>query len=272
MTAEQNQYYALGTPESGAGGRPAAPARARGRVMVAGGLAVLAAGLTVAAMFLGYLNYTATSEGEIVYSQDWNPWGVTVSVPGDSSNLPTGEEGAVPLYGIALLLVAVSLLVGAMLAVLAGTPRAGRAKFVAARVAAVVYCSVTVITQLMLSLSMISYLTFAKQVEDQEEGNLVYSLDVGYWMLLGMTVIAVVAAVLTWIPDRRRNTGPGTPPDTVGYQRPVAAHPYQEYQQYAQYQQYPHYQQPQEYSPYQQPQAPPGAVPPEGYGQQYPPQ
>lgn len=238
----------------------------RPRLFVSAGLAVVAAGLAVVAMFLNYMSYKSIYNGDVDYSEEWTPWTATVHAQSNGGD----SDSVVPLYGIVLSLLIVAFLVGAVLAV-----RATRTGLGAARVSAVVYCSSTVVMLLMLSLSMFAMLSVDGTFDEDEDVGVEHSLQAGSWVLLGMTALAVAAAVLTWIPGRKTGMSPETQYAAPWYQQHGQYDPYSQYQQYYQYQQYAQpqqYQQPPQYPQYQQPQAPPEALPPEGYGQQYPPQ
>lgn len=268
MAVGPGQYVA---PAGTAGTSRQRSGAARIRLFVAAGLAVVAAGLAVVAMFLDYMNYKSIYDGDVDYSEEWAPWTSTVHASSNGGN----TDSVVPLYGIVLSLLIVALLAGAVLAV-----RASRAGIGAARAAAFVYCTATVVMQLMLSLSMIAMLGTDQTIDEDAGIAIEHNIRAGYWVMLGMTVLAVVAAILTWLPAGKTGTSPGAQYASPWYQQHAQQYPqydpYSQYQQYPQYEQYPQYQQYQQqqyqYPQYQQPQAPPSTAPPEGYGQQYPPQ
>lgn len=228
MTAGPQQYYSpanFGPGYAAAGGQPSLPRRKR--LVVAAVLAALAAALSVTSMFVDYNSYVAIAHGEVDFAQRSGPWGASY-VLAEGRDAP---HGTVPLYGIALVLLVAALLVGLVLAVLASSRRVADARLRAARVAAIVYGTAAVTIELMLTINLLAFLSHEEPVEPGQDWVYQYSLELGYWLLLGMALLAATALVLTVLPES----------DARPTQLDARSGPARQYPQPQAAQQYPYY-------------------------------
>lgn len=189
-------------------GAPPAPPADPAKVprLLAGLLAVLAAGLIVVGTFLPTTTFVQLNDGKRGDSIATSSWSRTFDPEPDAETKKFYENTHVSRYGIPLTAGALVLLVGAGLA-FAGRKRAGRTVLVigAAGVAGAVW---------MLGMDVSATLSF-DQTTGQFQSD--YGTGLGFWLLLGGGVVAVAVLGLALLAGRE----PAMPRQFAAYQPTV---------------------------------------------------
>jgi len=206
MTASPPPYpppmYPYGPPQPPAD--PTAPPR-----LLAGLLAVLAAGLIVVGTFLPTTTFVQLTDGKPGDSISTSSWSRTFDPEPDAETKKFYENTHVSRYGIPLSAGALVLLVGAGLAFAGGNrgKQAGQSVLVigAAGVAGAVW---------MLGMDVSATLSF-DQTTGQFQSD--YATGIGFWLLLGGGVVAVAVLGLALLAGRK----PAMPQQFAAYQPAV---------------------------------------------------
>ncbi|MFF1608391.1 hypothetical protein ACFVYA_11465 [Amycolatopsis sp. NPDC058278] len=201
--------------------------------LFAGILGALAAVLVIAGSFLPQTSFEQVADGKPVSSQKISAWSRTFDVEPDEQAKKFYENTHVARYGIPLSAAAVVLLAGAGLALAGARRSAGPGVRAGARTALVAGAAGTTAAVWMLGMDVSATLSY-----ESDEGTFTshYTTGIGFWLLIGGGIVALMALVAAVLAGRRApGAAPAGPPP----------------------------------GPYQQ-QSRPYPVPPQQYGQPYP--
>lgn len=238
MTTPPNPYY--GSPNSPAPTGHRGGARRSPKLITAAVLGMLGTACAVTSMFLNYVSFTDARRGEIQFEQNLTPWAFEFHTS-DSDVSPGLAQAIPPLYGVILTLLALGLLLTAALTIRASAAAADSGRVRAARATALATASAALCLSLMLLLDVISFLSFEYNEPDSTSTEN-YSIAAGFWLIMGVGLFAVAAAISAALPARR----PPAAPWQQVQQHPGQASPQQHQQPYQQaypQQQYPYPQQ-----------------------------
>ncbi|QKV79330.1 hypothetical protein [Amycolatopsis sp. Hca4] len=219
-------------------------------------LGVLAAALVIVGSFLPQTSFEQVVDDKTESSQTVSAWSRSFAVE------PTGEakkfydQTHVARYGIPLTAASVVLLAGAGLALAGARRSAGPGLRSGARTALIAGAAGVTAAVWMLGIDVSATLTY-----ETDEGTVKshYTTGIGFWLLVGGGIVALLALVSAALAGRQAPAAPaaaGPPPGP--YQQPSRPYPVPPQQQYAQpYQGYP----PSQPFPAQAPQTGPQAPP-----------
>ncbi|MEU0534212.1 hypothetical protein [Amycolatopsis tolypomycina] len=238
---------------------PAQPPADPGAVfrLFAGILGVLAAALVIAGSFLPQTSFEQVVNGKTESSQTISAWSRSFAVEPSEEAKKFYEQTHVARYGIPLTAGAVVLLAGAGLAFAGARRSAGPGVRAGARTALVAGAAGVTAAVWMLGMDVSATLSY-----ETDEGTIKshYTTGIGFWLLVGGGIVALMALVSAVLAGRRA-------PAAAPYQqqsRPYPAPP----QQFAQQPYGGGYPASQPFPAQAPPQAPPqtGPQPPPGYG------
>lgn len=198
--------------------------------LLAGIIGAVAAVLVVAGSFLPQTTFEQLESGKTVSKQTITTWSRSFDVEPSADEKKFYDQTHVARYGIPLSAGAVVLLAGAGLAFAGARRSAGAGVRSGARTALVAGGAGVTAAVWMLGMDASSTLSYAN-----EEGTAksVYTLGVGFWLLVGAGVLALVTLVFAVLAGRgaRPATQAGPPPGAYGgpgpYQQPSRPYPVQ---------------------------------------------
>lgn len=170
--------------------------------VLAGMLAVLAAGLVIAGTFLSLTSLEETVRGRLVLRQSTTPW-TRVDEASAETGLPA--DAHVAHYGVPLTVLAVALLAGAALAFAAARGGARESLRTMARGTLLTGAAGTATAVWMIGMDVSSTLSYEQRSADVVAH---FTIGTGFWVLLGAGVVAVVTLGLALLAGRRPRTEP----------------------------------------------------------------
>jgi hypothetical protein len=205
------------------------------RAIIAAVLAILAAALIVVGTFLPSAVMHHLSDGKVDETTTVTSWHRTLDPAPEGTIAQYYNASHVPIYGIPLAVVGAALLAAAVVALVTARRTGG-----AARTTVVAAGAAAVAAAFMLAMDVQSTLSYGGADPSETPANKsTYDIGLGFWLIAGGAVLALVAAGLMLV--RGRPLSDDTPPQ--GFPAPV------QYQRTPYYPQYP--------PPYPQQPAPP---------------
>jgi hypothetical protein len=196
--------YSYGPPPTPPAADPGAFFR-----LLAGILGALAAVLVIAGSFLPQTSFEQVVNGETETSQTISAWSRSFATePGEQAK-KFYDQTHVARYGIPLTAAAVVLLAGAGLAFAGVRRSAGPGVRSGARTALVAGAAGVTAAVWMLGMDVSATMSY-----ESDEGTIKshYATGLGFWLLLGGGLIALMALVLAAVPGRRAPAAPAGPP------------------------------------------------------------
>jgi hypothetical protein len=190
------------------------------RAIIAAVLAVLAAALIVVGTFLPSAEMHHLSDGKLDETTTVTSWHRTLDPAPEGTLAQYYSASHVPIYGIPLAVVGAALLAAAVVALVTARRTSG-----AARTTMTAAAAAAVVAAFMLAMDVQSTLSYeGADPSDTPASKSTYDIGLGFWLVAGGAVLALVATGLMLV--RTRPFPDDTPPQgfpaplPVQYQRP----------------------------------------------------